>query len=56
MTHELRQPLSLIIGYAELLARPDLPAATYANVRATNRLWPSSNGTPAPSTSFGFFG
>ena len=27
VTHELRQPLSLIVGYAELLARPDLPEA-----------------------------
>ena len=25
ITHELRQSLSLIVGYAELLARPDLP-------------------------------
>ena len=27
VTHELRQPLSLIVGYAELLATRDLPEA-----------------------------
>ena len=38
VTHELRQPLSLIIGYAELLARPDLPDAERAILLAELRV------------------
>ena len=38
VTHELRQPLSLIVGYAELLARPDLPAPERATLLAELRL------------------
>ena len=38
VTHELRQPLSLILGYAELLARPDRPARERAQLLAELRL------------------
>ena len=38
VTHELRQPLSLIIGYAELLARPERPDADRAILLAELRV------------------
>ena len=38
LTHELRQPLSLIVGYAELLARPDLLEAERARLLAELRV------------------
>ena len=38
VTHELRQSLSLIVGYAELLARPDLPDAERATLLAELRV------------------
>ena len=37
VTHELRQPLSLIVGYAELLATRDLPEAERAALLAELR-------------------
>jgi signal transduction histidine kinase len=38
VTHGLRQPLSLIVGYAELLARPDLPEPERARLLAELRV------------------
>ena len=37
VTHELRQPLSLIVGYAELLARPDVDGADWPVLLASIR-------------------
>ena len=55
VTHELRQPLSLIVGYAELLARaPDelTRAELLAEIRRAARGTPPwTRGPPAPRPS-----